>query len=72
MLYARELDDLYVELDKEKQIQYGQKYRVEPLTKEEKKIIRKKDFIIEKYLLTINKQLKKYIKENVLIILPSS
>ncbi len=65
MLFAREIDDFYVELDKDKQNEFGQTHRVEPLTKEEEKMINTKEFIIEKSMMNINSELKKYIENNV-------
>lgn len=41
-IFARELEDLIAELPQEKQEQYGQRYRVEKLTPEEIKYVRKK------------------------------
>lgn len=42
MLFARELDDFYVELSKEEQDEFGQVHRVEPLTMDEEKELMKK------------------------------
>ena len=47
-LFAREYEDLAFILDSDKQIEYRQKYRVEPLTIEEIEIIRDPNFILEK------------------------
>ena len=66
MLFARELDDLYVELDSDQKEIYGQMHRIEPLTKEEEKTINTKEFIFKKYMTTINPLLKDYIEEKVL------
>ena len=41
-IFARELEDLITELPKEKQEQYGQKYRVEKLTSEEIKEVKRR------------------------------
>lgn len=43
--FAREYDELIEELSEEKQIEYGQKYRVEKLTKEEIEMIKSEEFI---------------------------
>ncbi len=64
-LFTRELDDFYEELDKEKQEEFGQMHRVEPLTKEEKKEIKTKKFVIEKSIMSINQKLKEYIEKEV-------
>ena len=41
-IFARELEDLITELPQEKQEQYGQKYRVEKLTSEEIKEVKRR------------------------------
>jgi len=42
--FTREYNDLIEELSDEKQKQYGQKYRVQKLTKEEVKIVKSEEF----------------------------
>jgi len=41
-IFTRELEDLIAELPIEKQEMYGQRYRVEKLTEEEREFVRKK------------------------------
>jgi len=65
MLFAREYDDFYVELPKDKQEEFGQIHRVEPLTEEEERMVKAKPFIIEKSIKCINPKLREYIEENV-------
>ncbi len=66
MLFARELDDFYVEIDKEKQEEFGQMHRVEPLDEKEEKRVNSKQFIIRKSYREINPKLRKYIEEYIL------
>ena len=63
MLFARELDDFYVEIAKEKQEEFGQMHRVEPLTEEEIKRIQTKQFILNKSMREIKPEVKEYIEE---------
>ena len=63
MLFARELDDFDVELDKAKQEEFGQMHRVELLTEKEEKRVNSKQFIIKKSYKEINPKLKEYIEE---------
>ncbi len=63
MLFARELDDFYVEIAKDKQEEFGQMHRVEPLTEEEIKKVNNKQFIIKKSLKEVNPKLREYIEE---------
>ena len=65
MLFAREYDDFYVELPKDKQEEFGQIHRVEPLTEEEEKVVKAKAFIVEKSMNCINPKLREYIEENI-------
>jgi uncharacterized protein len=65
-LFARELDDFYVELSDEEQKRFGQVHRVEPLTQEEVRRVQSDDFIIMKSKREINKALKEYIEEYIL------
>lgn len=46
-IFARELEDLIEELPEDKQKLYGQKHRVEKLTKEEIEIIKRKKQMLE-------------------------
>ena len=66
MLFARELDDFYVEIEKEKQEEFGQMHRVEPLSEEEEKKVNSKQFIIKKSHKAINPKLREYIEEYIL------
>ena len=63
MYFARELDDYYVVLEKEKQEEFGQMHRVEPLSDEEIKRVNSKRFIVSKSMKEINPELRKYIEE---------
>ncbi len=65
-LFAREYDDFYVKLNKEKQEEFGQMHRVEPLTEQEEKRVKSKQFIIKKSYKEINPKLKEYIEEYIL------
>ena len=62
-IFARELDDFYVEIEREKQEEFGQMHRVEPLTEKEIKKVRDRDFIIKKSLRAVNPKLRKYIED---------
>ena len=62
-VFAREVDDFYVELSEEKKKEYSQMHRVEPLTEEELKEINSTEFIIEKSKREVNPKLKEYIEE---------
>ena len=66
MFFARELDDFYVEIEKEKQEEFGQMHRVEPLNEKEEKRVNSKQFIISKSYREINPKLRKYIEEYIL------
>ena len=66
MLFARELDDFYVEIEKEKQEEFGQMHRVEPLSEEEEKKVSSKQFIIKKSYKAINPRLREYIEDYIL------
>ena len=62
-VFARELEDFYVEIEKDKQEEFGQMHRVEPLTEEELKRIQKEDFIIKKSKKEIKPEIRKYIED---------
>ena len=66
MLFARELDDFYVEINKDKQEEFGQMHRVEPLDEKEEKRVSSKQFIIRKSYREINPKLRKYVEEYIL------
>ncbi len=65
-MFARELDDFYVELSKDKQEEFGQMHRVEPLSEQEEKRVNSKDFIIKKSHREINPKVREYIEEYIL------
>ena len=60
-LFAREYDDLCSQIDEEKQMLFGQKLRVEPLSEVELSIIQDPDFV-SKRSLTSNSNLKTLTK----------
>ena len=66
MLFAREIDDFYMELSQEKQEEFGQMHRVEPLSVEEIKKVNSKQFIVRKSHKAINPKLREYIEESIL------
>ncbi len=65
-VFARELDDFYVELSNEEQEKYGQIHRVEPLSAEEEKRVNSKSFIMKKTHREIRPEVRKYVEEYIL------
>lgn len=59
MLFAREYEDISAPLSSDKQTEFGQVMRVQPLTTEESELINKPDFIEKKKIAIAKKYVKK-------------